>query len=40
MIASISLGVMGLFRCFIDPVLTLAPGMCLKNCPFHTDFPI
>jgi hypothetical protein len=39
MTAFISSRVMGLFS-LSDPVLTLAPGICLENCPFHPDFPI
>jgi hypothetical protein len=40
MAASISLGVMGLFRSFNDPDLTLVFGICVENCPFHPDFPV
>ena len=38
MTAIISLGVMNLLDGLSDPVLTLAPGMCLEKCPFHPDF--
>ena len=38
MTASISLGVMRMFS-LSDPDLTLVPGSCLENCPFHLDFP-
>jgi hypothetical protein len=34
----ISLDVWGLFRWFTDPDLTLVPGICLENYPFHPDF--
>jgi hypothetical protein len=40
MTASISLGGMGRLDDLSDPVLTLAPCMCLETCPFHPDFPI
>jgi hypothetical protein len=23
-----------------DPELTLVPGICLENCPFHQGFPV
>jgi hypothetical protein len=39
MAISISLGDIGLFS-LSDADLTLAPDMCLENCPFHADFPI
>jgi len=38
MTAAISLGVMGLFKLFVFPDLTLVPGICLGNCPFAADF--
>jgi len=40
MTASLSLGIMGLFRCLSDPDLTLVPDICLENCPFHSYFPV
>jgi hypothetical protein len=40
MTASISLGVIRCLDGLSDPILTLAPGMYLENCPFHPDFPI
>jgi hypothetical protein len=40
MTACISLGVMGLLNRLSDPDLTLAPGICLENYPFHPDFSI
>ena len=39
MTASISLGVMELFRFLSYPDLTLVPCICLENCPFQLDFP-
>jgi hypothetical protein len=39
MTASISLGVMGLFKWF-DPDLTQVFSICLENYPFHPDFPV
>ena len=40
MTASISLAVMGVLDCLSDPDLTLVPGVCLENCPFHPIFSV
>ena len=40
MTVSISLGDKGLLDCLSDPDLTLLPGICLENCPFHLGFPV
>jgi hypothetical protein len=38
--ASISLGLMRLLDDLSHPDLTLLPGICLKNHPFHLDFSV
>jgi hypothetical protein len=40
MSTSISVGVMGSFHGFSNPDLTLVPGVCLENSPFHADSPV
>ena len=40
MTVSISLGDKGLLDCLSDPDLTLLPGICLENCPFHPVCPV
>ena len=40
MTASISLGMMDCLDGLSDPDLTLVPGICLENCPFHPGFPV
>ena len=40
MMASISLGVMGMFRPVIWSWFKFIFGICLENCPFHQDFSV
>ena len=40
MTASIYLGIMRLFRCFIYYSFNFSSVICLKYCPFHSDFPV
>jgi hypothetical protein len=40
MTVSISLGDKGLLDCLSDPDITLLPGICLENCPFHPVCPV
>jgi hypothetical protein len=40
MAASISLGLWYCLDGLFDPDLTLVPGICLENGPFHPEFPV